>query len=64
MLVLNCEISLNVLNLYAFLYELVAAKGPKRDFTIVKRRKDKSSRRFTANLYTRTLSNGEKCDRN
>ncbi|XP_058744364.1 uncharacterized protein LOC131616968 [Vicia villosa] len=40
--------------------DLLATKGPKRDFSIVKGPKDKSSRRFTANLYTRVLSNGEK----
>jgi hypothetical protein len=43
--------------------ELVATKGPKRDLKIVTGPRDKFSRRFTANLYTRTLSNGEKCDR-
>ncbi|XP_058746051.1 uncharacterized protein LOC131618918 [Vicia villosa] len=43
--------------------DLLATKGPKIDFSIVKGPKDKSSRRFTANLYTRVLSNGEKCDR-
>ncbi|XP_039688548.1 zinc finger MYM-type protein 1-like [Medicago truncatula] len=43
--------------------ELLATKGPIRDLSIVKGSRDKSSRRFTANLYTRTLSNGEKCDR-
>ncbi|KAK2451143.1 hypothetical protein QL285_010216 [Trifolium repens] len=43
--------------------DLLAAKGPKRDLSIVKGPKDKTSRRFTANLYTRVLSNGEKCDR-
>lgn len=35
----------------------------KRDLSIVKGPKDKLSRRFTANLYTRVLSNAEKCDR-
>ncbi|XP_058744291.1 uncharacterized protein LOC131616850 [Vicia villosa] len=40
--------------------DLLASKGPKRDFSIVKGPKDKSSRRFTANLYTRVLSNAEK----
>ncbi|KAK2425520.1 zinc finger MYM-type protein [Trifolium repens] len=43
--------------------DLLATKGPKRDLSIVKGPKDKTSRRFTANLYTRVLSNGEKCDR-
>jgi hypothetical protein len=43
--------------------DLLAIKGPKRDLSIVKGPKDKFSRRFTANLFTRVLSNGEKCDR-
>jgi hypothetical protein len=43
--------------------DLVATEGPKRDLSILKGPKDKSSRRFTANLYTRVLPNGEKCDR-
>src|ERR1044072_2491512 len=43
--------------------DLVATEGPKRDLSIIKGPKDKSSRRFTANLYTRVLPNGEKCDR-
>lgn len=43
--------------------DLLVKNGPKRDNSIVKGPKDKSSRRFTANLYTRVLSNGEKCDR-
>ncbi|PNX68001.1 zinc finger MYM-type protein, partial [Trifolium pratense] len=44
--------------------ELLATKGPKRDLSIVKGPRDKTTaRRFTANLYTRVLSNGEKCDR-
>ncbi|XP_003614637.2 zinc finger MYM-type protein 5 [Medicago truncatula] len=43
--------------------ELLATKGPIRDLSIVKGPRDKSSRRFTTNLYTITLSNGEKCDR-
>jgi hypothetical protein len=43
--------------------DLLAIKGPKRDLSIVKSPKDKISRRFTANLFTRVLSNGEKCDR-
>jgi hypothetical protein len=38
-------------------------KGPKRDLSIQKGRKDRLSRRFSAALYTRILSNGEKCDR-
>jgi len=36
--------------------ELLATKDPKRDLRIVKGPKDKFCRRFTANLYTRTLS--------
>ncbi|KAK4365813.1 hypothetical protein RND71_013693 [Anisodus tanguticus] len=43
--------------------ELLVTKGPKRDLSIVNGPKDELSRRFTANLYTRVLSNGEKCDR-
>ncbi|XP_050877282.1 uncharacterized protein LOC127081034 [Lathyrus oleraceus] len=43
--------------------DILATKDPKKDVSIVKGPKDKSSRRFTANLYTRVLSNGEKCDR-
>ncbi|XP_021843059.2 uncharacterized protein [Spinacia oleracea] len=43
--------------------DLVVMKGPKRDSSIVKGPRDKFSRRFTANLFTRVLSNGEKCDR-
>ncbi|KAK2423848.1 zinc finger MYM-type protein [Trifolium repens] len=47
----------------SLMIDLLATKGPKRDLSIVKGPKDKTSRRFTANLYTRVLSNGEKCDR-
>jgi hypothetical protein len=43
--------------------DLLATKGPKRDLSIVNGPKDKTSRCFTANLYTRVLSNGEKCNR-
>ncbi|XP_057251795.1 uncharacterized protein LOC130591866 [Beta vulgaris subsp. vulgaris] len=43
--------------------DVLVMKGPKRDLFIVKGPKEKFSRRFTANLYTRVLSNGEKCDR-
>ena len=43
--------------------DLLVKNGPKRDLNIVKGPKDKFSRRFTANLYTRVLSNGEKCDK-
>ncbi|XP_058733893.1 uncharacterized protein LOC131605566 [Vicia villosa] len=40
--------------------DLLVTKGPKRDLSIVKGPKDRSSRRFTNNLYTRVLPNGEK----
>lgn len=43
--------------------DLLVMEGPKRDFSVVNGPKDKFSRRFTSNLYTRVLSNGEKCDR-
>ncbi|KAM6558421.1 uncharacterized protein LOC115716398 [Cannabis sativa] len=43
--------------------DLLVMKGPKRDCSIMTGPKGKFSRRFTANLYTRVLSNGEKCDR-
>lgn len=43
--------------------DILVMEGPKRDLSIVKGLKDKFSKRFTANLYTRVLSNGEKCDR-
>ncbi|XP_024626895.1 zinc finger MYM-type protein 1-like [Medicago truncatula] len=43
--------------------DLLAMNGPKRDLSVVKGPRDKLSRRFTANLYTRVLPNGEKCDR-
>lgn len=43
--------------------DLLATEDPKRDVSIVKGPKDKSSRRFTSNLYTRVLPNWEKCDR-
>ncbi|XP_050916612.1 uncharacterized protein LOC127131737 [Lathyrus oleraceus] len=39
--------------------DLLVAKGPKRDNSIVKGPRDKLNRRFTANLYTRALANGE-----
>jgi hypothetical protein len=45
------------------MFDLLATKGPKRNLSIVKDPKDKTSRCFTANLYTRVLSNGEKCGR-
>ncbi|CAH9052929.1 unnamed protein product, partial [Cuscuta europaea] len=43
--------------------DLLVIEGPKRDCSIVKGPKDKFSRLFNANLYTRVLSNEEKCDR-
>ncbi|KAK1399192.1 TTF-type domain-containing protein [Heracleum sosnowskyi] len=43
--------------------EVLVQKGPKRDGCLTKGPKDKFSRRFTTNLYTRVLSNGEKLDR-
>jgi len=46
--------------------DLLVTKGPKRDPTLVKGPNSYllgRSRRFTYNLYTRALSNGEKCDR-
>ncbi|XP_045797776.1 zinc finger MYM-type protein 1-like [Trifolium pratense] len=43
--------------------DLLVTKGPKRDCSIVKGPKDKFSRRFLANWYTRVLPNGETCDR-
>ncbi|XP_045802860.1 zinc finger MYM-type protein 1-like [Trifolium pratense] len=39
--------------------DLLVTKGPKRDCSIVKGPKDKFSRRFLANWYTRVLPNGE-----
>ncbi|XP_021758484.1 nucleomorphin-like [Chenopodium quinoa] len=43
--------------------DILALNGSKRDLTIVKGPKDKVSKRFTANLYSRYLPNGETCDR-
>lgn len=46
--------------------KLLVEKGPKRDTTIVYGPYDvhgRDGRRFSATLYTRTLSNMEKCDR-
>ncbi|PWA78480.1 zinc finger MYM-type protein 1 [Artemisia annua] len=40
-----------------------AQLGPKRDKSIEKGPKDKSSRQFSATYYTRILPNNEKCDR-
>ncbi|XP_058726147.1 uncharacterized protein LOC131597467 [Vicia villosa] len=45
------------------LIDLLVAKDPKRDNSIMKGPKDSLNRRFTANLYTRALVNGEICDR-
>lgn len=44
------------------LIDLFVERGPKRDNYITKDSKDKFSWRFTDNLYTRVLSNKEKCD--
>ncbi|XP_050890844.1 uncharacterized protein LOC127096301 [Lathyrus oleraceus] len=44
--------------------DLLAMKFPKRDLSIVNDPKDKSYKRFTTNLYSRVVSNGNKCDRN
>ncbi|KAK9667915.1 hypothetical protein RND81_13G020600, partial [Saponaria officinalis] len=43
--------------------EMLAIRGPKRDMPFKRGPKDKHSRSFNASWYTRTLSNGEKCDR-
>ncbi|KAL7618807.1 uncharacterized protein LOC111896889 [Lactuca sativa] len=43
--------------------KILVKKGPKRDSSIMYGPYDKSGRRFSATLYTRTLSNLEKCDR-
>ncbi|XP_050896390.1 uncharacterized protein LOC127103155 [Lathyrus oleraceus] len=45
------------------LIDLLVMKDPKRDNYIVKGPRDSLNRRFTANLYTRALTNGEVCDR-
>ncbi|XP_050915557.1 uncharacterized protein LOC127130628 [Lathyrus oleraceus] len=45
------------------LIDLLVVKGSKRDNSIVKGPRDSLNRRFTANLYTRALTNGEVCDR-
>ncbi|CAL5213367.1 unnamed protein product [Lathyrus oleraceus] len=45
------------------LIDLLVVKDPKRDNSIVKSPRDSLNRRFTANLYTRALANGEVCDR-
>ena len=42
---------------------VLVAEGPKRDKSIVKGPKDKNLRRFSADFYTRTLPNNERCDR-
>ena len=42
----------------------LALKGPKkRDLSIIRGPKDKNKRRFSSTYFFRTLSNGEKCDR-
>jgi hypothetical protein len=43
--------------------DMLVQKGPRRDLSIQKGPKDKLSRRFSATLHTRVLSNREKCDR-
>nr|KAJ0198046.1 hypothetical protein LSAT_V11C700346170 [Lactuca sativa] len=43
--------------------KLLVQKGPKRDNSIMYGPYDKFGRRFSAALYTRTLPNLEKCDR-
>ncbi|KAL7594851.1 hypothetical protein Lser_V15G31189 [Lactuca serriola] len=43
--------------------KILVEKGPKRDSSIMYGPYDKFGRRFSAALYTRTLSNLEKCDR-
>ncbi|XP_056692487.1 uncharacterized protein [Spinacia oleracea] len=43
--------------------DILAVKGPKRDLSFDKGPKDRLSKRFSATLYYRVLSNGEKCDR-
>ncbi|KAL4568669.1 hypothetical protein LXL04_024284 [Taraxacum kok-saghyz] len=42
---------------------ILALNGLKKDLSIIKGPKDKNLRRFSSTYYTRTLSNGEKCDR-
>ncbi|XP_019163460.1 PREDICTED: zinc finger MYM-type protein 1-like [Ipomoea nil] len=61
----NCDIfdPRNWDGLDSKMIDLLVINGPKRDNSIVKGPKDKFSRQFNANLYTRVLSNGEKCDR-
>uniref|UniRef100_A0A7N0U510 TTF-type domain-containing protein n=1 Tax=Kalanchoe fedtschenkoi TaxID=63787 RepID=A0A7N0U510_KALFE len=43
--------------------DILAVKGPKRDMFIQKGPKNKIGRRFSSDLYTRILDNGEKQDR-
>lgn len=43
--------------------DILAEKGAKRDLSIQKGPRDRYSRRFCAQFYTRVLSNGEHCDR-
>ena len=43
--------------------DLLILNGPKRDLSIVKGPRDKLSRCFSSNYYTRYMSNGEKHDR-
>jgi hypothetical protein len=44
--------------------DILVQKDCRRDLSIQKGPKDRLSRRFSATLYTRVLSNGEKCDEN
>ncbi|XP_050915352.1 uncharacterized protein LOC127130376 [Lathyrus oleraceus] len=43
--------------------DLLVVKGHKSDNSIVKGPRDSLNRRFTTNLYSRALANGEMCDR-
>ncbi|XP_021736479.1 uncharacterized protein LOC110703030 [Chenopodium quinoa] len=43
--------------------DVLAINGLKRDLTLVRGPKDKSSRRFSSAFYTRIFPNGETCDR-
>ncbi|KAK9741249.1 hypothetical protein RND81_03G092300 [Saponaria officinalis] len=50
-------------SLDSHMIEILAVKGPRRDLSIEKGPKGIESRRFNIKWYTRTLPNGEKCDR-
>ena len=43
--------------------DILAQKGPRRDLSIKKGPKNIYRKRFTTKFYTRSLSNGEHCDR-